>query len=154
MLKSLSQIATTFFGLLSGGMVLIATGLVPYWRALDPSEFTQFFGTSLPTVGGTMIVLTVLATGTMVLSAGLSLWKKLPNRFWLASGALATLIMLITVPIYFGAANPLLAGETLSPEAITAELATWQQMHWLRTVVGILGLFCAVRAGYATQESS
>lgn len=153
-MKSLSQIATTLFGLLAGGMILIATGLVPYWRALSPSEFTQVFGTSLPTVGGTMIVLTILATSTMVLSAGLSLWKKHPNRYWLSSGAVATLIMLITVPVYFGAANPLLASGTLSAEAITVELVSWQQMHWLRTVVAILGLFCAVRAGYATQVSS
>lgn len=151
-MKILSQIATTLFGLLAGGMVLIATGLVPYWRALTPTEFTEVFATSLPTVGGTMIVLTILGTGSMVLAAGLALWKKLPNRLWLSAGAAATLVMLVCVPIYFGAANALLAGGTLTPDAITAELATWQQMHWFRTVVGILGLFCAVRAGYASAS--
>ncbi len=153
-MKTLSQLATTMFGLLAGGMVLIAVGLVPYWRSLGPAEFTQAFGTSLPTVAGTMIVLTILGTGSMVLAAGLSLWKKLPNRLWLAAGAAATLIMLVTVPIYFGAANALLAGGTLGADAITAELATWQQMHWFRTVVGILGLFCAIRAGYASIPGS
>ncbi|MEL7356645.1 MAG: hypothetical protein AAFN40_08785 [Cyanobacteria bacterium J06560_6] len=56
--------------------------------------------------------------------------------------------MLVTVPFYFGAANPLLAGGTLSAAEITAELAKWQQMHWFRTIVGVLGLFCAIRAGY------
>ena len=101
-----------------------------------------------------MIVLTILGTGSMVLAAGLALWKKLPNRHWLIAGAAATLIMLVCVPIYFGAANPLLAGGTLSAEAITAELATWQQMHWFRTVIGILGLFCAVRAGYGSASNS
>ena len=152
-MKTLSQIAATLFGLLAGGMVLIATGLVPYWRTLDPAEFTQAFSTSLPTVGGTMIVLTILGTGSMVLAAGLALWKKLPNRFWLSAGAAATLIMLVCVPIYFGAANPLLAGGTLTPDAISDELAIWQQMHWFRTIVGILGLFCAVRAGYVSAYS-
>ena len=150
----LTQIATTFFGLLSGSMVLIATGFVPYWRSLEPAEFTQVFATSLPTVGGTMIVLTILGTSSMVLAAGLALWKRLPNRLWVAAGAAATLIMLVCVPIYFGSANPLLAGGTLSAEAITAELATWQQMHWFRTIVGILGLFCAVRAGYVSVRNS
>ncbi len=153
-MKALSQLATTMFGLLAGGMILIAAGLVPYWRSLDPAEFTQAFGASLPTVGGTMIVLTILGTGLMVLAAGLSLWKKLPDRIWLAGGAAATLIMLVTVPIYFGSANALLAGGTLDANAITAELATWQQMHWFRTVVGLLGLFCAVRAGYTGIPSS
>lgn len=153
-MKIFSQFAITMFGLLAGGMLLIATGLVPYWRSLDPAEFTQVFSTSLPTVGGTMIVLTILGTGSMVLAAGLAFWKKLPNRLWFAAGAVATLIMLVCVPIYFGAANPLLAGGTLSADAINAELATWQQMHWFRTIVGILGLFCAVGAGYVTEKSN
>ena len=38
-MKMFSQFATTMFGLLAGGMMLIATGLVPYWRSLDPAEF-------------------------------------------------------------------------------------------------------------------
>ena len=142
------QAATTLFGLLAGGMVLIALGLVPYWRALDPAEFTTVFATSLPTVGGTMILLTILGTGAIVLAAGLATWKKLSSRNWLIGGAVGALIMLVTVPIYFGAANPLLAGGTLDATEITAELATWQQMHWFRTIVGVLALFCAIRAGY------
>lgn len=153
-MKLISQIATTLFGLLAGGMVLIATGLVPYWRSLDTTEFTQAFATSLPMVGGTMIVLTILGTGSMALAAGLAFWKKTPNRSWLAAGAAATLVMLVCVPLYFGAANPLLAGGTLSADAITAELETWQQMHWFRTIVGILGLFCAVRAGYVQSSEN
>ena len=153
-MKVLSQIATTLFGLLAGGMVLIATGLVPYWRALTPASFTEAFAASLPTVGGTMIVLTILGTGSMVLAAGLALWKKLPNRHWLSAGAAATLIMLVCVPIYFGNANAVLAGGMLAPDAITAELANWQQMHWFRTIVSILGLFCAARAGYASVSVS
>ncbi len=153
-MRLISQIATTLFGLLAGGMTLLAAGLVPYWRALDTAEFTTAFSTSLPTVAGTMIVLTILATASMVLAAGLAILKKLPGRGWLAAGAAATVIMLVTVPLYFGAANPLLAGGTLSAEAIAAELATWQQMHWFRTIVGILGLFCAVRAGYAPQKTN
>lgn len=153
-MKLLSQTATTLFGLLTGGMVLIATGLVPYWRSLDPAEFTQVFGPSLTTVGGTMIVLTILGTGSMVIAAGFALWKKLPNRIWLAAGAAATLIMLACVPIYFGTANSLLAGGTLDADAITTELTTWQQMHWFRTIVGIIGLFFAIGAGYASTENS
>ena len=62
--------------------------------------------------------------------------------------------MLVCVPIYFGAANAALSGGTLGAEAITAELATWQQMHWFRTIVSIVGLFCAVRAGYVPEKSN
>lgn len=133
--------------------MLIAFGLVPYWRSLDPAEFTTVFSTSLPTVGGTMIFLTILGTGTIVIAAGVAAWKKLPSRNWLIAGAAGALIMLATVPFYFGAANPLLAGGTLSAEEITAELATWQKMHWFRTVFGVAGLFCATRAGYQRPKS-
>ena len=150
-MKLISQFATTLYGLLAGGMVLIATGLVPYWRTIDTAEFTTAFSTSLPTVGGTMIVLTILGTGSMVIAAGLALWKKLAGRVWLAAGAIATLVC---VPLYFGAANAALSGGALSPDAIASELATWQQMHWFRTIISILGLFCAIRAGYAAEKSS
>jgi len=153
-MKLISQIATTLFGLLTGGMLLIASGLVPYWRSLDPEAFTQTFGPSLTTVGGTMIVLTILGTGSMVLAVGLAFWKRLSGRVWLAAGAMATLIMLACVPFYFADANAALSGGTLSQEAVTAELATWQQMHWFRTIVGIVGLFCAVRAGYAPDKTN
>ncbi|MEL7446522.1 MAG: hypothetical protein AAGK02_12045 [Pseudomonadota bacterium] len=150
----ISQAATTLFGLLAGGMVLIATGLVPYWRSLDPEAFTQTFGPSLTTVGGTMIALTILGTGSMVIAAGFAFWQKFPGRVWLAAGAAATIVMLGCVPLYFGAANTALASGELSPDAITAELATWGQIHWFRTIVGIIGLFFAIRAGYESQKAA
>lgn len=153
-MRVFSQIATVLLGLLTGGMVLIALGLVPYWRSLDPADFTTTFATSLPTVGGTMILLTILGTASIVLAAGLAAWKKLPSRNWLIGGAVGAIVMLVTVPIYFGAANPLLAGGTLGAAEISAELATWQKMHWFRTIVGVLGLFCAIRAGYAQLENT
>jgi hypothetical protein len=134
-------------------MLLIATGLTPYWREITSAEFTQAFAASLPTLGGTMGILTILATLPMLVAAGFALWKKQSNRLWLAAGAAATLIMLVTVPIYFGAANSLLAGGTLSPDAIVAEVATWQQMHWFRTIIGVVGFLCTVRASGITAKS-
>ena len=152
-MKLLSQITTTLLALLAGGSFLIAVGLVPYWQALNPTEFTQVFGASLSPVGGTMAVLTVLGAGLIVTVGLLALWKKQPNRLWLAASATATLTMVATVPLYFGAANPLLAGGTLSADAVTAEFGTWQRVHWFRTVMAIAGLFCAVRAGYVTEAN-
>lgn len=150
-MKIFTQIATTLVGLLAGGSLLIAIGLAPYWGSLDPAEFTEVFAANLSPVGGAMAVLTVLGTASMVIVAGLALWRKLPNRFWLAASAAFTLAMITTVPIYFGAANPLLASGTLAAEAIPAEFATWHLWHWFRTVMGIFALFCAVRAGYVTE---
>ena len=146
-----TQIATTLFGLLSGGMVLIALGLVPYWMSLDPTEFATVFSSSLPTIGRAMAILTVLGTGTVVLAAGLAAWKKLPSRNWLILGAACALVMFATVPLYFGSANSLLVGGTLGAAETSAELATWQMMHWLRTILGVAGLFCAIRAGYGSK---
>ncbi|WFE91087.1 DUF1772 domain-containing protein [Roseibium porphyridii] len=151
-MKALLQFAAVLLGLLAGGSLLIATGLVPYWRSLDPAEFAQVFSANLLPVGGTMAVLTVLGTGSVMTVAAISIWKKQPTRFWLAAAAAATLLMVATLPAYFGTANPLLAGGTLGADASTAELATWQQMHWFRTVMGILGFYCAVRAGYVSEK--
>ncbi len=147
-MKLFTQISTVLIGLLAGGMLLIALGLVPYWRSLNPHEFTSIFAASLITIGGTMALLTVLATGSILVAAGLATWKKAATRNWLIGAAISAIGMLATVPIYFGGANSLLAGSSLSIAEITAELITWQQMHWLRTVMGIISLFCAIRAGY------
>lgn len=153
-MKIFTQIASALVGLLAGGSFLIAIGLAPYWRSLDPALFTQVFAANLSPVGGAMAVLTILGTGSMVIVAGLALWKKLPNRFWFAASAAFTLVMIATVPIYFGAANPLLASGTLSAEEIPDEFATWHLMQWFRTIMGILALFCAIRAGHVTKQSS
>ena len=153
-MKSFSQITTVLFGLLTGGMVLMALGLTPYWRSLEPAEFTKVFASSLPTVGRTMIILTILSTGTIVVAAGLATWKKLPTRSLLIAGAVGALIMLVTVPIYFGTANPLLASGTLEPSEIATELAKWQKIHWFRTTVGVIGLFCTIRAGYSLPKNT
>jgi len=153
-MKAFSQVATTLLGLLAGGMVLIALGLVPYWRAIDPAEFTTAFAASLPTVGGTMMILTLLATGSMILAAGVSTWKKAATSRWLIGGAVGTLVMLITVPLYFGAANSLLASGELGASEISSELAKWQQLHWFRTAVSVVALYCAVRSGYAQPSNA
>ena len=147
-MNTYTQISSVFFALLTGGMFLIALGLVPYWQSVDPSEFTEVFNSSLPFVGGTMKNLTVVATLAMIVAAGLAFWKKTPGRNWTIAAAACAVGMFIMVPIYFGAANPTLAGGAGSPAEISAELARWGQMHWIRTTLSIVGMFCAVRGGY------
>ena len=148
-MNTYTQVASVLFALLTGGMFLIAMGLVPYWQSVDPAEFTQVFNTSLPFVGGTMKNLTMVATLAIIVAAGLAFWQKLPGRYWTTAAAACAVGMFIMVPIYFGAANPTLAGGAGSPTEITAELNRWGQMHWVRTILSLIGMFCAVRAGYS-----
>ena len=145
-MKILSQTSTALLGLLAGGSLLIAIGLVPYWQSLNPEDFTRVFSDSMPTLGGTMAVLTILGTVSIIIAAAIATWRKLPNKSWLLASAVNILVMISTLPFYFGSANPLLVSGTLSADATLAELTTWGQVHWFRTVVGIIGFFCAVRA--------
>ncbi len=140
-MKVFAQISTLLLGLLTGGMVLMAFGLVPYWRSLDPLEFTRMFTNSLPTVGKTLVILTISSTVSVILAAGLAIWKKLPSRYWLTAGAVTTIIVLATVPIYFSSANVLLLHGNLSNIEITSELKTWQEIHMFRTIVVFWGFF-------------
>lgn len=150
----LAQLATVSLGLLTGAMLLLALGLVPYWRSLEPSEFTRVYDSSLPDVGGTLMILTIVATGTAVAAAAVAWLVELPARSWLTASALGTLLMLATVPLYFAGANADLSEGQLTPAQIADELAAWNRMHWLRTAIGLVSLVCAVRAGYQTPSSS
>ena len=119
------------------------------WQSIEPAQFTEAFNTSLPFVGGTMAGLTVIATLAIIIAAALSIWQKTPGRIWLIAAAACAIAMFIMVPIYFNGANPTLAGGAGTPAEVSAELSRWGQMHWVRTILSIIGMFCAVRAGYA-----
>jgi hypothetical protein len=58
----LAFLSALFLGLLAGAMLLIATALVPYWRSLEPAEFTAWFRKYSPLLGRVMLPLGASAT--------------------------------------------------------------------------------------------
>lgn len=149
-----SKIAAVLLGILSGGLLLLALGFLPYWRSLDPAEFTQLFSANVPLIASAMKPIGFSATIVTWLATGLAVWKKLPMQRWLIAASLFTLCMIATFPLYFAGTNAALAQGAMSATEITETLGQWQVVHWVRTIAAIAACFCAVSAGYAGAAAS
>ncbi len=145
----LIQICVVLLGLLSGALLLIALGLLPYWQSLDSTMFKTVFSNNTPHIAGMMMPLGFSATGFTLLAAGFAVWKKQPGHLWMIAAAVFALCMFVTFPTYFRGANEALAAGTMSSRELAEELLRWQSIHWIRTASAILAGVCAMRALYA-----
>lgn len=141
-----TQLATLLLGLLTGAMLLIGVALVPYWRSLEPLEFSRWFGAHASLIGRLMIPLGILATLSVVLAAALARSRGSAGWPWLAAAAVAALFVAAVYPLYFTGANAALGSGTLAAGEVTAELARWRSWHWGRTLAGGLAFVAAIRA--------
>jgi hypothetical protein len=127
-------------------MLLIALAIVPFWTALEPAAFAQWFRDYSPLLGRTMIPLGVFAAVLAVLAAAGARPVSSARFRWSAAAAALAVAVGALYPLYFGAANAAIAGGGLAPAEITAELARWRTWHGVRTVAGLLGFLAALRA--------
>src|SRR5262245_4221251 len=121
-----AYLATAVLGLLSGAMLLIALAIAPFWSALPPSEFADWFRDYSPLLGRVMIPLGAVATLLSLLTAALTRpLGSSGSRLWVAAAALAVVVAAV-YPLYFGAANAAIASGSLSPDQVSAELGRWR----------------------------
>ena len=148
------QMAAVLLGLLSGAMVLIALALVPYWQSLPPLDFAGWFAAHSHFIAAVMLPLAMAAGLFTLLATGLSWCKKRPARYeWLVA-AVCVLVSILMFPIYFRETNAAFAAGLLAAPEITAELARWQSMHWIRTIAALIACCCAVAAIRPTHAES
>ena len=93
-----------------------------------------------------MVPLGTLATGSVVLAAGLAGARRLPGWHWLAIAAASALFIAAIYPLYYTSANAALGSGALAPVEVTAELAQWRSWHWARIVAGAVAFLAAIRA--------
>jgi Na+-transporting NADH:ubiquinone oxidoreductase subunit NqrB len=127
-------------------MLLIGVAIVPYWRSLEPLEFSQWFAAHATLIGRLMIPLGSLATLSVLLAASVAAVRRLPGWACLAVAAISAGFIAAIYPLYYSGANTALGSGTLAPAEITAELTRWRSWHWARIVAGVVAFLGAIRA--------
>jgi hypothetical protein len=136
------RLAALFLGLLSGGMLVIAVALVPFWTSLPPAEFRAWFAANAGRIGQVMIP---LGAGAAIFSV-LAAVGGSRGRGWLllaAGGAAA--VALITAVVNEPANEHFAAGTLTDPETV-ALLARWARWHYVRLGCGLVGFYASLRA--------
>ena len=144
--STLTTLACLILGLLVGGMLVIGVAFVGFWKSLPPSDFQAWFGSHSHLIGQLMIPLGAgsVAVTVATLVAG---WSGPEiRRRWLLIAALSAIGVMATYPIFFAGANEAFVRGGLADSAARTLLDRWAAWHWIRTGLGMLGFFAALRA--------
>ena len=144
--SALMMLACVALGLLAGGMLVIGVTFVSFWRSLSPSDFQTWFASYSHLIGRLMIPLgagSVAAT----LATLVACWTgpATPRR-WLLIAALSAIGVMVTYPVFFAGTNESFVRGGLSDSVVRSLLDRWATWHWIRTGLGIVGFFAALRA--------
>jgi hypothetical protein len=144
--STLMMCACLVLGLLAGGMLVIGISFVSFWKSLTPSQFQGWFGSYAHLIGRLMIPLGVGGVAVTV-AAVVACWRgAATSRLWLLIAAFSAAGVMVTYPIFFAATNEAFERGGLSDSAVRALLDRWAAWHWVRTGLGIVGFFAALRA--------
>ena len=142
LIESLELSSAFSLGLLVGSLLTEAVILVPYWRAMDASDFLRLHSTLGPNLFRYFAPLTILATVVPVITVIAMLVTATPiNRLSLLSATLV-LSMLAIYFAYFKGANEKFKKGSVGVDGLPAELGRWAAWHWIRVALGI-GAFIA-----------
>lgn len=129
------HLAAVALGVFFGSQLTEGLVLVPYWRALPPEQFLQWYAANDRRLLRYFGPLTT-ATALLALAAALATWWE--GGAALAAALVAAIVMAAIVAgffVYFDAANKRFAAATIAPAAVPGELARWSAWHWTRTVL-------------------
>jgi len=144
--SALMMLACLVLGLLAGGMLVIGVAFVSFWKSLSPSAFQAWFASYSHLIGRLMIPLgagSIAAT----MAALVVCWSgSAVQRRWLLIAALSAIGVMVTYPIFFAGTNEAFVRGSLSDSAVRSLLDRWATWHWIRTGLGIVGFFAALRA--------
>jgi MFS family permease len=144
--STLTMLTCLVLGLLAGGMLVIGIAFVSFWKSLSPSDFQAWFAFYSHLIGRLMIP---LGAGSVAATAAtLVAWWSGPatRRRWLVIAVLSAVAVMVTYPIVFARTNESFVRGGLSDSAVRSLLDCWATWHWIRTGLGILGFFAALRA--------
>jgi Domain of unknown function (DUF1772) len=131
-------------GLLVGGMLVIGTTLVSFWKSLSPSDFQVWFA-SYSHLGGRVMIPLGVGSVVAAVAAAAAGWRGQARR-WLLIAALSTVAVMVTYPVFFASTNAAFVRGGLSDSEVRSLLARWETWHWIRTGFGALGFAAALRA--------
>jgi hypothetical protein len=144
--STLMMLTCVVLGLLAGGMLVIRVSFVSFWKSLSPSDFQAWFASYSHLIGRLMIPLGAGSVAATVATVAACWSGPATRRRWLLIAALSAIGVMVTYPIFFAGTNESFVRGGLSDAAVRSLLNRWAAWHWIRTGLGIVGFFAALRA--------
>jgi hypothetical protein len=142
--------ALVILSLLTGAMLLVGVVLVPFWRAVAPEAFLDWFGAHAPRIQVVGLPLGLAATAVTLAAAGLSWGRGAASHLTVASAVL-TFATSVAFVLYFLPTNTAFIAREIPPSSVGAELARWVFWHWLRVVLGALAVAALLAARHLSR---
>ena len=144
--STLMMLTCLILGLLAGGMLVIGVSFVSFWKSLSPSDFQAWFVSYSHLIGRLMIPLGVGSVAATVATL-VACWSgSATRRRWLLVAALSAIGVMVTYPAVFAGTNEAFVRGGLPDPAVRSLLDRWAAWHWIRTGLGMVGFFAALRA--------
>jgi hypothetical protein len=144
--------ALVVLSLLTGAMLLVGVVLVPFWRAIAPEAFLDWFGAHAPRIQVVGLPLGLLATALTLAAAGLS-WGSGAASHLTVVAAVLILATTAAFVLYFLPTNSAFIARAIPPSSVKAELARWAAWHWLRVVLGALAVGAQLAARHLGRRA-
>ncbi|OJJ21154.1 hypothetical protein BKI52_11335 [marine bacterium AO1-C] len=128
----LLAISTGILGIFLGTQICEGALLVPYWKSLAPQDFFELHKTYGKKIHQFYAPLTIAATFVPLITAGYSIYSRVPYFKTVLGMAICCLLFFATYFLYFKQANLSFATQSLSFEELPKELHRWGNWHWTR----------------------
>lgn len=146
MLEILLAASAGILGIFAGAQIAEGVLFVPYWKALKPADFFRLHQTYGKKIHQFFAPLTIAATLIPLATAGYTFWANAPEKIWIGSMAIFTLLFFSTYFLFFKKANQSFAEENISHEELPAALVRWGNWHWARIWLELAALVCVLVA--------
>ena len=140
--RAISGVAVIALGLSAGAMLAEGAVMVPYWRALAPAAFLQWYAENAARLLAFFGPLEAASAVATLAAAVLYRARRRPGGNLLVLAGVLAVGVLVPFPLYFQDVNASFAAGTIPLEQVGGELARWAAWHWLRTAIG-MGAFAA-----------
>lgn len=140
-MSRLKQIlSVVFMSAFTGGCLVVSLVMVPNWREMDPDAFLDWFSKNGPRLGLTMLPLEAFGSLFAILAFVDAVGRKSSSRVTWGLSGICIVATLVLLPVYFAKANARMLNKTIAVSEVGAELESWSNWQWLRTVLAALAV--------------
>lgn len=131
-------LSTAGIGLLVGALLTEGCLLVPYWHSLSADRFHALYRDLHPLLYRYFTPLTVAPLVLSLIAAVIGLVISGSKSWPTLTAGILMVCVTATHEVYFKKANSQFAAGSLSPDALSNELARWSAWNWFRVGLGLM----------------
>lgn len=140
----LITLSTGVLGIFLGAQITEGVLFVPYWKALSPKEFFEFYQIYGDKIHRFFAPLTIAATLVPLSTIAYIFFTNNDTQLSLMLMGLSTVLFFSTYFLYFKKANKLFVEASIPHEDLPAELNRWENWHWGRIAFEFIAFVCSI----------